>query len=266
MCLIVLQTSEMPSSYNQVDYGDQPSEQYNSSGGVSLSGVMQSNVPEPFQSSIRGTPTHMNMPGGGSTRGDKYLAGHIKDVHPSRQYSTSAAMSAKHESDNLYTPYSDMQGLQGPIEAPTVNVLAHLENPCPQGVQGEDCANFKLWLNNCIRFGLSDCNDNLAAFRAGRKSLPEIFAEQEKLIQEAALQYRKSSTPSQQVRGFSTSSRHSANNPEEEAVSSATNSQVKLSQKDRLKRAVKEYGATVVVFHVSISLMSLGTAYLAVSR
>ncbi|XP_022195376.2 protein FAM210B, mitochondrial [Nilaparvata lugens] len=38
-----------------------------------------------------------------------------------------------------------------------------------------------------------------------------------------------------------------------------------LSNKDKLKRAVKEYGATVIVFHVSISLMSLGICYLAVS-
>lgn len=34
----------------------------------------------------------------------------------------------------------------------------------------------------------------------------------------------------------------------------------------RLKRAVKEYGATVIVFHVGISLMSLGLFYTLVSR
>ncbi|KAK2162182.1 hypothetical protein LSH36_102g04002 [Paralvinella palmiformis] len=39
----------------------------------------------------------------------------------------------------------------------------------------------------------------------------------------------------------------------------------KLSQTDKLKRAVKEYGATVIVFHVCISLVSLGGFYLAVS-
>ena len=25
-----------------------------------------------------------------------------------------------------------------------------LSNPCPQGIQGEDCAAFKLWLSNCL--------------------------------------------------------------------------------------------------------------------
>ncbi|CAF4760221.1 unnamed protein product [Pieris macdunnoughi] len=38
-----------------------------------------------------------------------------------------------------------------------------------------------------------------------------------------------------------------------------------LSAKDKLKKAVKDYGATVIVFHVSISLMSLGICYVLVS-
>uniref|UniRef100_A0A182XFT5 RTR1-type domain-containing protein n=1 Tax=Anopheles quadriannulatus TaxID=34691 RepID=A0A182XFT5_ANOQN len=40
---------------------------------------------------------------------------------------------------------------------------------------------------------------------------------------------------------------------------------VPVSRKDRLKKAIKEYGSTVLVFHVSISLASLGTCYLLVS-
>ncbi|XP_035213251.1 protein FAM210B, mitochondrial-like [Stegodyphus dumicola] len=39
-----------------------------------------------------------------------------------------------------------------------------------------------------------------------------------------------------------------------------------LSQRERLKQAVKEYGTTLIVFHVGISLMSLGLSYLAVSN
>lgn len=34
----------------------------------------------------------------------------------------------------------------------------------------------------------------------------------------------------------------------------------------RLKKAVKEYGTTVIVFHVGISLISLGLFYTLVSR
>lgn len=38
-----------------------------------------------------------------------------------------------------------------------------------------------------------------------------------------------------------------------------------LSKKEQLKRAFKEYGAVIVVFHVTLSLASLGTCYLIVS-
>lgn len=40
----------------------------------------------------------------------------------------------------------------------------------------------------------------------------------------------------------------------------------KISRKDMLKKAVKEYGSTVIIFHVGISLMSLGACYVMVSR
>ncbi|XP_063699646.1 uncharacterized protein LOC134830184 [Culicoides brevitarsis] len=38
-----------------------------------------------------------------------------------------------------------------------------------------------------------------------------------------------------------------------------------LSKRDQLKRAVKEYGSTVIIFHIGISLASLGGFYLLVS-
>lgn len=39
-----------------------------------------------------------------------------------------------------------------------------------------------------------------------------------------------------------------------------------ISRKDKLKKAVAEYGSTVIVFHVGISLISLGVCYSLVSR
>ncbi|XP_038067430.1 uncharacterized protein LOC119737287 [Patiria miniata] len=59
-------------------------------------------------------------------------------------------------------------------------------------------------------------------------------------------------------RAYSTQSSSSEGNQ-----SPATGTQ--LTQRERLKRAVKDYGSTVIVFHVCISLMSLGGFYLAVS-
>lgn len=41
---------------------------------------------------------------------------------------------------------------------------------------------------------------------------------------------------------------------------------VDVPKKERFKRVIKDYGATVVVFHVGISLISLGAVYTAVAR
>lgn len=43
------------------------------------------------------------------------------------------------------------------------------------------------------------------------------------------------------------------------------NQELNLSRAEKLKKAVKEYGSTVIVFHIGISLISLGTCYALVS-
>jgi len=50
------------------------------------------------------------------------------------------------------------------------------------------------------------------------------------------------------------------------SASSVSAAESKMSQGERLKRAVKEYGATVIVFHTCLSLFTLGISYAAVSR
>jgi len=50
-----------------------------------------------------------------------------------------------------------------------------------------------------------------------------------------------------------------------ESASTQTTATVKLSKREQLKQAFKEYGATIVVFHVVISVISLGGFYLLVS-
>ncbi|XP_068621250.1 uncharacterized protein [Battus philenor] len=45
----------------------------------------------------------------------------------------------------------------------------------------------------------------------------------------------------------------------------STDTQRAMSAKDKLKKAVKEYGSTVLVFHITISLLSLGGCYVLVS-
>lgn len=54
--------------------------------------------------------------------------------------------------------------------------------------------------------------------------------------------------------------------PKDTASAEVKTDDVVLSRKDKLKKAVKEYGSTVFVFHIGISLISLGSFYLLVSR
>ncbi|GFR74205.1 protein FAM210B [Elysia marginata] len=167
------------------------------------------------------------------------------------------------------------QGVQDDyIDFPDINA------PCPQGVQGDDCARFKLWLENCHRFGVGDCIQQYSSFRAGRKTLAQIFEEQDRTIREALKMV------AQQRRSYSTSPRDGNQNtktsPTEEASESGASGkgqrsdeqsaaeseeagQAQLTQRQKLQRAVKEYGSTVIVFHVTISLASLGFFYLLVS-
>ncbi|XP_039502522.1 protein FAM210B, mitochondrial [Drosophila santomea] len=50
-----------------------------------------------------------------------------------------------------------------------------------------------------------------------------------------------------------------------ESASTETATTLKLTKREQLKRAFKEYGATIVVFHVVISVISLGGFYALVS-
>lgn len=161
------------------------------------------------------------------------------------------------------------QGVQdGYSDFPAVNA------PCPQGVQGDDCARFKLWLENCHRFGVEDCIQQYSSFKAGRKTLAQIFEEQDRSIREAVKIVRQQRRSFSTFSGDSTKTRGEASE-EAQPHKGQTESPVEdspvasgaaeLTQRQKLQRAVKEYGSTVVVFHVTISLASLGFFYLLVS-
>ena len=148
--------------------------------------------------------------------------------------------------------FVDHQGVQSE-EFARVDRWVDDFGPSAQGIQGSECHQFKEWLKNCISYNnIGDCNRQLDDLKSGRKTLNQIFREQEEMIKSRAYvprrQYCTSHGGSHEV--------------------SKDNDPVKpqLTQRQKLKSAVKDYGATVIVFHVGISLMSLGGFYLAVSR
>lgn len=138
------------------------------------------------------------------------------------------------------------------------------DSPCPQGLQGQDCATFKAWAQNCHHFGFNECDEQLLHIQEGRKSLQDVFEEQTEIIKKIVADY-------QQKRTYSTSSQSQVdkindsikNNPHTIPPSNSSNN---LTARQKLQRAVKEYGTTVIVFHIGISLLSLGGFYVLVSR
>ena len=57
-----------------------------------------------------------------------------------------------------------------------------------------------------------------------------------------------------------------AETPSQDTAKNQEENEKKLALKDRLKLVVAEYGTTAIVFHVTISLTSLGICYAAVKR
>ena len=61
---------------------------YQPASNVNLHGVMQTNVPEPYD---KGRPTHFNMPGSTVRLEQRYISGKLNLSHPSRRYGTNVS-------------------------------------------------------------------------------------------------------------------------------------------------------------------------------
>ena len=68
------------------------------------------------------------------------------------------------------------------------------------------------------------------------------------------------------VRLLHTSFIRKADKPSQDTTMTHEENEKKLTLKDRMKSVVAEYGTTAIVFHVTISLTSLGICYAAVKR
>jgi len=147
-----------------VEYADH----YNESCNVSLHSVMQSNVPEPYCRN----PTHMNMPGSGIMQRQRFEGSRRVDIRSVEFNNNNMRKRDYHTSSRVYQP----QGAQY-----TYVAEEDFEPPAAQGVQGDDCVTFKLWLENCHRYNLN-CDEDLQGIQSGRKTLSQVFAEQDELI------------------------------------------------------------------------------------
>lgn len=135
-------------------------------GNLNLHGCMQTNVPEPFHTEVEHYDSDHNFPGSGNLLLHKYISDAVSDFHPARKYHTSSYHYRQSAATKEYE-----------------------ESPNPQGIQGDDCT-LKLWMENCMRYNLPDCDEQLKNIKEGRKTLSQVFAEQDMMIKRIAESYK----------------------------------------------------------------------------
>jgi hypothetical protein len=144
---------------------------------------MQDTVPHPyFHRAVPGYGSHFSMPDSGYRALDKFTSVSMQSFHPSRHFSTSPSHQGSAQGSTL-------------IEVDEDSLMT---DPSPQGIQGDNCINFKLWMENCQRYNLPNCDEQLESIRAGRKTLSQVFLEQQEIIRRVAEDYRKQQTASKQ--------------------------------------------------------------------
>lgn len=210
---------------------------YDGSNTVSLDSSIQTNVPKPFGLSAQ-APSHFHAPDCHGEQDDKYVAGDLQDHHQSTH------ISSKKTSGTALCHFGSSGakwGMRGVTVLPSVvgHTIRHYGSLCYSGrlvVAGmPPTPNYP----NLVRYWLFNSISNSGCV-CGRE-----VVKQERRIHNCMtdrVQEKKDG----------------------EGVDSET-PHVQLTARQKLQRAVKEYGSTVIVFHVAISLTSLGICYLLVS-
>lgn len=214
---------------------------YDCQGAVSLSASMQSNVPSPFGGLNKFT--HLNMPGGQYGQGIRLMASDQQQTH----YYTQLRQQTRQDwatYDQNATVASKATSSTGRIRGESSTIACTLPNA----------------LTNNSWHVLTTAQ-SVACFL--RTSKPNATAAAIGMNDLNGRQRRDFATQSSAAADGKKVTEAAAKPNEEAATATKT---VVLSRGERLKKAVKEYGSTVIVFHVGISLLSLGTCYALVSR
>lgn len=189
---------------------------------------MQSTVPQPYNINGKKAPAHLNMPGGHWAQHDKYVSGDLQDNRPKN-------IGRKYPGTTM--PHSLL--FRSHFRAiPLHHNLGTTNDLCGR------------WLHNIVRCPSVEESRILITSLSPLLGVPRRSGGGTAPRRCLATQAADGSRGGQE--------RGSENGPGKE--------ELKTNQRLRLKRAFKEYGATVVVFHVAISLVSLGAFYLLVSR
>ncbi|XP_052866028.1 uncharacterized protein LOC128272290 [Anopheles cruzii] len=209
-------------------------ESYDCRGAVSLNSAMQSNVPSPFGGMHKFT--HLNMPGGAWAQESKFLSHELNSSHYTN---------LRQEVRSDWSSYEDrpVKGVEGRTDrakggaGSITNLCQLLTLTSPNHSIIGPSISFRRPFSGNSRQPLA------SALSRGIQTAPAVHNAQSK----------------------GNASTNVTNEERQQPPIAPPEAQVPVSRKDRLKKAIKEYGSTVLVFHVSISLVSLGTCYLLVS-
>lgn len=223
---------------------------YDCTGAVSLCSSMQSNVPSPFGGMHKFT--HLNMPGGQYGQGIRLVASDQQQTHYYTQM--------RREARQHWATYD---------QNATVQATAASGN-APPPVEGSETLSSSSASSPSFVIGMNKDRSNSDAAASLTTLTPATAL--------ACILRKRPSLADQAVQRRAYSTESSAEKPPASKVAvaekdttpltatTATAAATKPSRGEMLKRAVKEYGSTVIVFHVAISLASLGTCYALVSR
>ena len=192
---------------------------------------MQTNVPKPY--GITGkAPAHLNMPGGQWAQDEKYISGDLHTFHHSN------ISTKKNPGTTAYQTNSCLRQFM-PVKNTNVPRFSGSNTLYGDGARSVDSV-------NCVKLWVSP---NKVCLLSNKAIVREHFIKRSfgcKFFHKSAVS---------NIQESQTSDSKTIDTPDPQ-----------LTPRQKLQRAVKEYGATVIVFHVTISLASLGICYLLVSR
>lgn len=225
--------SHQASAFNGIDITvdtstDPRANSYDCTGAVSLNASMQTNVPSPFSGS---NFTHLNMPGGQWGQESKFMSNDLNSSH----YINLRREVRSNWSKNYSTD----------VKA----AIKQINNAGMLLMRQKLLNKYHLTTNNAMQSSVIITNACSSSYSS------ECFLKITR--QYSTMNTNQSKKVDQNVVQHINENKTDDNN---------NNSQIQLSRKEKLKKAVKDYGSTVIIFHVGISLVSLGVCYTLISR
>lgn len=218
-------------------------ESYDCRGAVNLNSAMQSNVPSPLGGMHK--YSHLNMPGGQWSQGNKFLS---HDLHSSH-YTTLRREARK---DWSKVPIYDENGTKGKNETKRVKNDACLH--------GKNASLSKIVCDQIMR--TYSLNAPLIPQTNYKYSIKPMLLSSMNISSNRII-HRSFSDKKEIMKNSEQSDPKTEDNVQKKIGEETA---VVLSPREKLKAAVKDYGATVFIFHIAISLASLGIFYQLVSR